>query len=292
MYLMHNMKRDIVILQGVLLLLLPIAVQGQSEVTRRVSAEEMGYQGRVETVQSTEFCMDSANRFFVTTAEAYNEQGQRTDMSVADFLYQTNYHYEYDSNGRLVYYLGTYAEGGKDSIVFHYDKNGCLFGYEEYFLSADPTEGNSVTDFLVTCDAQCRVLRCASVWEDTTLYEYDDKGRLAKKTTPGHPDKTMTYHYDNNGRLEKTRIGGKHYEDTHYRYDANQDTLEVWNTNWEHLAGETGEHEIGEHKYYSYTQYDDHGNWTQAIVTVKKKSVKGTDKTYAYNIIRTFKYYE
>lgn len=285
MYLMHNMKRDTVILHGVLLLLLPIAVQGQSEVTRRVSAEEMGYRGRVETVQSTEFCLDSANRFFVTTAEAYNEQGQRTDMSVADFLYQTNYHYEYDGNGRLVYYLGTYAEGGKDSIVFHYEKNGCLFGFEGYFLSADPTEGNSVTDFLVTCDAQCRVLRCASVWEDTTLYKYDDKGRLTQKTMPGHPDKTVTYHYDNNGRLVTTRTGGKHYEDTHYRYDANDDTLETWHTNWEHIEGEQGDHEIGEHKYYSYTKYDDHGNWTQATVSVEHP-------TFTYTIIRTFKYYE
>ena len=178
------------------LLLLPIAVQGQSEVTRRVSAGEMGYRGRVETVQSTEFCMDSANRFFVTTAEAYNEQGQRTDMSVADFLYQTNYHYEYDSNGRLVYYLGTYAEGGKDSIVFHYDKKGCLFGFEGYFLSADPTEGNSVTDFLVTCDAQCRVLTCASVWEDTTWYVYDNQGRLLKKIQSWHTDKAETFDYN------------------------------------------------------------------------------------------------
>ena len=272
--------------------LFPAMTMGQSEVTRRVSAGEMGYRGKVQFVQGTEICMDSVNRFFVTTAEAYNERGLRSDMSVADFLYQTNYHYEYDDSGRLVYYLGNYAENGKDSIVFRYTPNGCLFGYEEYFLSADPTEGNSVTDFLVTCDAQCRVLRCASVWEDTTLYEYDDKGRLTQKTMPGHPDKTVTYHYDNNGRLATTRTGGKHYEDTHYRYDANGDTLETWHINWEHLAGETGDHEIGDHKYYTYTQYDDHGNWTHATVTVKQNSVKGNDKTYAYNIIRTFKYYE
>ena len=86
----------------VCLLLLPVVGWGQSEVTRRVSAEEMGYRGRVETVQSTEFCMDSANRFFVTTAEAYNKQGLRTDMSIMDNIYQTNYHYEYDGNGQLV----------------------------------------------------------------------------------------------------------------------------------------------------------------------------------------------
>lgn len=279
------MKIDKVILRGLLLLLLPIAVWGQSEVTRRVSAAEAGYRGRVHTVQCTEFCMDSDKRFFVTRAEAYNEQGLRTDMSVADFLYQTNYHYEYDDNGQSVYYLGTYAEGGKDSIVFHYDKSGCLFGFEEYFLSADPTEGNSITDFLITCDTQCRVLRSASVWEDTTLYEYDDKGRLTQKTMPGHPNKTVTYHYDNDGRLVKKRFGDKHYEDTHYRYDANGDTLEVWHTNWEHHEGEQGGHEVGEHKYYSYTKYDDHGNWTNATVTVERP-------TYTYTLIRTFGYYE
>ena len=161
---MNRLIRNKLILHSALLLLLPIAGQGQSEVTRRLSAAEMGYRGRVETVQLTEFCMDSATRFFTTTAEAYNEHGLRTDMSVADFLYQSNFHYEYDGNGRLVYYVETYSEGGKDSIVFFYDKNGCLFGYKEYGINADPTEGNDVTDYLVTCDAQCRVLTCASVW--------------------------------------------------------------------------------------------------------------------------------
>ena len=289
---MNRLIRNKLILHSALLLLLPIAGQGQSEVTRRLSAAEMGYRGRVETVQRTEFCMDSANRFFVTTAEAYNKQGLRTDMSIMDNIYQTNYHYEYDGNGMLVYYVETYSEGGMDSIVFFYDKNGCLLGYEEYGFSADPTEGNDVTDFLVTCDAQCRVLTCASVWEDTTWYVYDNQGRLLKKTKSWHTDKAETFDYNRHGRLERVRIGDKHYEDTHFRYDANHDTLEVWHTNWEHLAGETGDHEIGEHKYYSYTKYDDHGNWTHATVTVKQNSVKGTDKTYAYNIIRTFKYYE
>ncbi len=139
---MNRLIRNKLILHSALLLLLPIAGQGQSEVTRRLSAAEMGYRGRVETVQLTEFCMDSATRFFTTTAEAYNEHGLRTDMSsVADFLYQSNFHYEYDGNGRLVYYVETYPEGGKDSIVFFYDKNGCLFGYKEYGINADPTEG-------------------------------------------------------------------------------------------------------------------------------------------------------
>ena len=269
------------------MLLLPMIGWGQSEVTRRVSAEEMGYQGRVETVQHTEFCMDSANWFFVTTAEAYNTLGLRTDMSIVDNIYQTNYHYKYDSNGKLVYYVETYSEGGKDSIVFFYDKNGCLFGYEEYGFSADPTEGNDVTAFHVTCDAQCRVLTCASVWEDTTWYVYNNQGRLLKKIQSWHTDKAETFDYNRHGLLERVRIGDKHYEDTHYRYDANHDTLEVWHTNWEHLAGETGDHEIGVHKYYHYTQYDDHGNWTNASVTVEENR-----KSYSISIIRTFKYYE
>ncbi|MBQ9863824.1 MAG: RHS repeat protein [Bacteroidales bacterium] len=267
------------------LLLLPMIGWGQSEVTQRVSAAEMGYKGRVKTVQSTEFCMDSAHRYFVTTAEAYNEAGFRTDISIIEDIYQTNYHYEYDANGQLVYYVATYSEGGKDSIVFHYGKDGCLFGYEEYFLSYDPTEGNSVTDFLVTCDAQCRPLMAASVWEDTTTFVYDGLGRVVAKTAPTvyAPHVTWTYYYDEQGRLAKVRTGDKNYEDTHYRYNEQGDTLEVWHTNWEHWEGDEGAHEIGEHKHFNYTAYDDHGNWTNATVTARK---------HTYFIARTFRYYE
>ena len=269
------------------LLLLPMIAWGQSEVTHRVSAAEMGYKGKVKTVQSTEFCMDSAHRHFATTAEAYNEAGLRTDMStIEDVIYQTNYHYEYDGNGQLVYYLATYSDGGKDSIVFHYGKDECLLGYEEYFLSCDPTEGNSVTDFLVTSDAQCHPLMAASVWEDTTTFVYDAQGRMVAKTAPTAyaPKVTWTYYYDEQGRLVKMRTGDKHDEDTHYRYNEQGDTVEVWYTNWEHWEGDTGDHEIGEHKYYTYTAYDDYGNWTKAEVNVEKK--------YTYTIIRTFRYYE
>ena len=274
-------------LMGYAICFLPTEAQGQSEVTRRVSTAEMGYRGKVQTVQLTEFCMDSATRFFTTTAEAYNEQGLRTNMSVADFLYQSNYHYEYDDNGRLVYYVETFSEGGKDSIAFFYDKNGCLVGYSEYGFDADPTAGNDATDFLVTWDAQCRVLTCASVWEDTTWYVYDNQGRLLKKIQSWQPDKAETFDYNRHGRLERVRIGDKHHIDTHYRYDANGDTTEVWNTNWEHHEGDTGDHEVGEHKYYSYTKYDNHGNWTQATVTVSYNKI-----SQKHTLIRTFSYYE
>ena len=272
----------------VLLSLLPIVVQGQSEVTRRVSASDMGYKGRVKMVQSTEFCRDSAHRYFVTTAEAYNEAGLRTDMSTIEDIYQTSYHYEYDGTGQLVYYIATF-EDGKDSIAFHYGKEGCLSGYEEYFLSYDPTEGNSVTNFLVACDDQCRPLMAASVWEDTSTFVYDGQGRVVAKTAPTvyAPHVTWTYFYDEQGRLVKMRTGDKHYEDTHYRYDEHGDTIEVWHTNWEHWEGETGGHEIGKHKYYTYTAYDDHGNWTKASVTVGKDTWK-----YIYFVVRTFEYYE
>ena len=269
------------------LLLLPVIGWGQSEVTRRVSAEEMGYRGKVQAVQRTEFCTDEDNKFFVTTAEAYNKQGLRTDMSIIDNIYQTNYHYEYDGSGQLVYYVATFSEGEKDSIVFHYNNDGCLSGYEEYMLSADPTEGNSVTDFVVTCDTQCRVLMCASVWYDTMRYDYDSTGRIISMTGHGLPDKIKTFHYDNNGRLERTRKGAQYYEDAHFRYNVQGDTVETWQTNWERFEKEKGAHEVGEHKYFSYTEYDDHGNWKKATVTVKENGIK-----FTYTVVRTFKYYD
>lgn len=283
------MKNSTILFVFMTVLMLPGMVLGQSEVTRRVSAAEMGYKGRVKMVQSTEFCRDSAHRYFVATAEAYNEAGLRTDMSTIEDIYQTSYHYEYDGTGQLVYYIATFTEDGKDSIVFHYGKEGCLSGYEEYFLSYDPTEGNSVKDFLVTCDDHCRPLMAASVWEDTTTFVYDGQGRVVAKTAPTvyAPHVTWTYYYDEQGRLVRMRTGDKHYEDTHYKYDANGDTIEVWHTNWEHLEGETGPHHVGQHRHYAYTQYDDHGNWTKATVTVQESG-----KTYTSTIILTFGYYD
>lgn len=271
----------------IFLLLLPVIVWGQSEVTRRVSAAEMGYRGRVSRVQSSEFSRHDGQFSFSTTAEAYNEAGMRTAMSTSDGLYQQNYLYHYSADDQLTCYVGDYGEGDKDSIVFHYTPDGCLLGYEEYFLSADPTEGNSVTDHLLSCDAHCRVLYCASVWGDTTMYEYDPQGRLLKKTLSSQPAKAVTYDYNRHGRLERVRIGDKHFEDTHYRYDANGDTVEVWHTNWEHLDGDTGQHEVGQHRHYAYIRYDDHGNWTQATVTVQESG-----KTYTSTIVRTFGYYD
>ena len=271
----------------VCLLLLPVIGWGQSEVTRCVSAAEMGYRGRVKTVQCTEFCMDSVNRFFRTNAEAYNEQGLRTDMSIIDNIYQTNYHYEYDANSQLVYYVAICSDGGKDSIAFRYDKDGCLFGYEEYLLSADPEEGNSVTDFLVTCDTQCRVLMCTSVWYDTMRYDYDSMGRIRSMNGHGLPDGIKTFHYDKKGRLERIRMGAQYYEDAHYRYNVQGDTVETWQTNWERYEKEKDDHEVGEHKYFTYTEYDDHGNWKKADVRVKENGI-----SFIYHIVRTFSYYE
>lgn len=269
----------------IFLMLFPMTGWGQSEVTRRVSASGMGYRGRVKTVLCTEWCRDSEYAFFVTMAEAYNETGMRTDMSVVENIYQTSCHYEYDDNGQLVYSVETFYEGGKDSIVFHYAPNGCLAGYEEFYLSCDPTEGNSVTVFSVTCDAQCRPVMAASVHEDTMTFVYDKQGRVVTKTSPTvyAPFMIWTYYYDEQGRLAKVRTGDKNYEDTHYRYNEQGDTLEVWHTNWEHWEGDEGAHEIGEHKHFNYTAYDDHGNWTNATVTARK---------HTYFIARTFRYYE
>ena len=233
------------------------------------------------TIDGSKYCYNAdLSNGQVTTLYVYAQKGEQLRNHL-------EYRYEYDDNGRLVYYVETFSEGGKDSIAFFYDKNGCLVGYSEYGFDADPTEGNDVTDFLVTCDAQCRVLTCASVWEDTTWYVYDNQGRLLKKTQSWQTDKAETFDYNRHGRLERVRIGDKHHIDTHYRYDANGDTTKVWSTNWEHHEGDIGDHEVGEHKYYSYTKYDDHGNWTHATVTVSYNKI-----SQKHTLIRTFSYYE
>lgn len=281
------MKRFYAIIVLLQFCLLPAMTRGQSEVTRRVSAAETGYRGRVQTVQCTEFCNDAVHKFFRTTVEAYNEQGLRTDMSISDNIYQTNYHYEFDDNGQLVYYIAAYSDGGKDSIAFRYDKNGCLIGFEEYGFNADPEEGNEVTDYLVTCDAQCRVLMCASVWHDTMRYDYDSTGRIRSMNGHGLPDGIKTFHYDKNGRLERIRKGAQYYEDSHYRYDANGDTVETWQTNWEFIEKEKGYQEVGEHKHFTFSEYDDHGNWKKADVRVVENR-----KPHVNHVVRTFSYYE
>ncbi len=279
-----------------LTLLLPAVSSAQSEITHRVSAAQMGYHGNVKFIQNSALCTDSAHRFFITKAEAYNSEGLRTEASTADMLYQQDEYYEYDGQGHLLNYV--FKSGSRDSVVFHYDVDGCLNAFDEYFLSEDPTEGNSLTTNTVTCDDQCRVLKSISVWEDTVTFSYDTLGRLVEKKLPTKT--TITYHYDKQGRLERMHTTGENNPgtDDHFRYNDQGDTLEIWHTNWEHIEGETGAHEVGEHKHFAYSRYDEHGNWQEAEVTVRislgrpRPSAPPAYHYYKYRIIRTFSYYD
>ena len=279
-----------------LTLLLPAVSTAQSEITHRVTAAQMGYHGKVKFVQHSAVCTDSAYRFFITTAEAYNSEGLRTEASTADMIYQQDEYYDYDEQGHLINYV--FKSSGRDSVVFHYGADGCLNAFDEYFLSEDPTEGNSLTTNTVTCDDQCRILKSISVWEDTFAFSYDTLSRLIEKKSSTNT--TITYHYDSKGRLERVHTTGENNPgtDDHFRYNDRGDTLEIWHTNWEHIEGETGAHEVGEHKHFAYSRYDEHGNWLEAEVTVRvslgrpRPSAPPAYRYYKYRIIRTFSYYD
>lgn len=258
-------------------------LMAQSDVTHRISSSQKGYRGRVAFVHKIESCSDSAYLFSYITDETYNKEGLLTDRShTENMLYQYNVQYYYNDKQQLVSFVENY-DCEKDSIFYQYGTHGCLTSYSEYYLSKDPTEGNSVTEVSVVCDDQCRPLMCISIWEDTTSYTYDPAGRLIRKKTP---TKQEQYFYDPQGRMAKIRTGGKEYEDQHFRYNTLGDTLETWHTNWEHLEGETTPHPLGKHKYYTYTQYDKQGNWLQAEVRVSEG-----EKTYQYTISRTIRYH-
>lgn len=116
---------------SICLLLLPIVAQGQSEFTHLYSTGQMGYRGRVQTVQRTDFCMDTEHKLFVATAEAYNETGMRTAMSTAAMQGQTDERYAYGPDGKLLLFVSTNS-CCVDSVVYFYDSLGCLSGFSEY----------------------------------------------------------------------------------------------------------------------------------------------------------------
>lgn len=265
---------------SICLLLLPIVAQGQSEFTHLYSTGQMGYRGRVQTVQRTDFCMDAEHKLFVTTAEAYNETGMRTAMSTAAMQGQTDERYAYGPDGKLLLFVSTNS-CCVDSVVYFYDSLGCLAGFSEYIINKTE-DGNSVTDNLITCDDHCRPLVQVNAWGDSTVYRYDSLGRPVFKSIPGGVER---YRYDANGRLDRARSGEGRYLDFHIRYDERGDTAETWFSDWEQDLG--GRPSVQPHNKYTYTEYDDHGNWTKATIDV----IEGKE-LYSITVIRTFRYYD
>ena len=273
---MKNVRSTI----AICLLLLPIVAQGQSEFTHLYSTGQMGYRGRVQTVQRTDLCMDAEHKLFVTTAEVYNQSGMRTAMSTVGLQDETDERYEHLPDGRLHLFVSS-NNYCVDSVVYVYDSLGCLFGFSEYLISKTEDD-NSVTDNLITCDDHCRPLVQVNVWGDSTVYRYDSLGRPVYKTIPGAVER---YSYDADGRLTLVRSGKGRYLDFHIRYDERGDTAETWYSDWEQDLPVRPTVLI--RNKYTYTDYDDHGNWTKATIDVIDDK-----EQHAITVVRTFSYYD
>jgi len=123
----------------------------------------------------------------------YNENHQPLVIEYAD---GSTILYEYDATGRTT----STTNQNNHTTTYTYDAVGNR-------LSSTDALGNKTT---FTYDAQGNL-----VAKDSTTYEYDDKNRLIKTTTPTN---TIEYSYDaNDNRVAKTTDG----ETTTYLIDAN-----------------------------------------------------------------------
>lgn len=252
----------------------------QSEITHRVTTGDAGYRGQVRSVQIMQSCNTPTERCSRVQEEMFNAEGLRTSIVTIDSLGRFYTKCHYDANGRMRYVIEGFPAGA-DSIVFHYDRKGCMMASSVTRFTHKGIDKDMSNVFRIECDDHCRPLLYIPPWGDTSEYRYDTRGRLVYRALPGAEE---TYYYDAKGHLVRQRTGSSQYVDQHFRYDQRGDLLETWHTDWE--TGETVISTTFEHCHYKYKSYDKHGNWTKAEVTVKLNG-----KTTILNIIRTFSYY-
>ena len=129
----------------------------QSEITHRVTTGDAGYRGRVRSVQIMQSCNSQTERCSRVQEEMFNAEGLRTSIVTIDSLGRFYTKCHYDANGRMRYVIEGFPAGA-DSIVFHYDRKGCMMASSVTRFTHKGIDKDMSNVFRIECDDHCR--RC------------------------------------------------------------------------------------------------------------------------------------
>ncbi len=176
--------------------------------------------------------------------------------------------YEYTPNGLLLQSVAVYPSSGREeTTVFTYDDDRNLLskittdknGTEIAYIKQTFADGYLMTK---------TELENGSSREKTTVYSYDEQGRLWKTESADETGVTETYTYHENGGYTVDWVGSS--GNGSYLYDVSGNLLEIRDgdgeLNEEHIYDEKGRllttvHYSAEEATFAYQyEYDDDGN--------------------------------
>lgn len=184
-----------------------------------------------------------------TLKYSYNEDGSPAAVKYSSPERSYTASFGYDKAGRVVK-LSVYGSGISWGYERKYDAKSGLLTYEKTWDGSDYSIFSYAYDDEGLLLAESRSIRRDGVLSVTALnYEYDESGRLSKKTSvSGDVSSVTTYTYNSRGLLlEETNLHGGHTMKSTYSYDELGNVLKIVYTD----CGK----EYGSHVY----EYDDSG---------------------------------
>lgn len=187
--------------------------------------------------------------------QTYNLHGQVKDVEIFhDQMEVPNDYYSFDRQGRIIKTVAQSFEGTISANYKYEDESS----FKGEFENKEQLEENG-QDASIKRDDKNRILSLP-----TREYTYDEQGRVKTYNERGWEsmDEFVVVKFnDNNDELETTYTGGGE------------------GMEW---SGTTT---------YEYTQYDDHGNWTECTTTTQQK-MDDENETIKQHVVRKITYHE
>lgn len=200
-----------------------------------------------------------------------NENGQiiKEEQESGDETYVTAT-YTYDEAGKLIEKIKYYGDGEIESTsTYSYDESGNLV-----LIDLDSEESGSSMKYIYDYDSENRLIKYKEdrkYWEETTTYKYDDDDNIIEESfktsyvEKGYDGNYFTYRtFDGDGNIltvvtkdsEGKVTGAERIE-----YDGSGNKTYHYYLN----------HKDKVTSYTVYSEYDDHGNWTESASYSGKK---------------------
>lgn len=203
---------------------------------------------RIEARGKNTYSYDSFNREGDIVLKMYIQDGEASDITF----------YNYDTNGLLINEQVRFDGGSTNRKDYTYDTSGNLIGEVHYM------QGEYWGEKFYRYTSGKRTMKIDSFLslKEITLYQYDEKGNLAKETVQqsawGDLVTKYTWYPDGNMRSETTMYTQGALRTT-YTYDEHNNEI---------LAEENIDNAPPHRRFESEYMYDKYGNWIRCTEDV------------------------